>query len=82
MVFGAIIDFKFTLLKHQPTRCLKLWLSGRGVSTSDIKDCEQLEHMVHQIDRMETDALPKFVVRGGGGYVANAICKPKNGINL
>ena len=82
VVFGAIIDFEFTLLRHQPTRCLKLWLSGRGVSTSDIKDREQLEDMVHQIDRMETDALPKFVMRGGGEYVANAIFEPKNGTNL
>ena len=82
VVPGAIISFEFVSIKHQPTRCLKLWLSARGVPTSDIKDRAQLEDMVRQIDGFGIDALPKFVMRGGGGYVTNAIFEPRDGDNV
>jgi hypothetical protein len=79
---GAIIDFDFVPVKHQPTRCLKLWLSARGIATDSIDTREELEQMVCQVHNYNTDALPRFVMRGGGGYVTNSIFKPNQGSNI
>ena len=83
VVPGAIISFETIRIKHQSSRSLRLWLSARGVPNTDIKDRKELEDMVRFIHYIaQTDALPKFVLRGGGGYVTNAVFVPQNGNNV
>jgi len=72
---GAIIDFNAVPLKFITTRQLELWLSIRGCSTCEL-DREQMETMVRLVRKNKTDALPHFVLRGGGGYRATSIVQP------
>ncbi len=65
----AIIYFNKVPMKYVHKRQLEFWLSCRGVCTVDM-DRTQMVAMVENLNRHEVDALPRFVLRGGGAYVA------------
>mmetsp|Transcript_37891 Transcript_37891/g.80932 ORF Transcript_37891/g.80932 Transcript_37891/m.80932 type:complete len:891 (-) Transcript_37891:11-2683(-) len=66
---GANIRFEEVPVKFIQTRQLEFWLSCRGVCTVDMER-PQMVTMVEKLRRNEVDALPYFVLRGGGAYVA------------
>jgi len=66
---GVIVHFHNQPIKFLLDRVLELWLSCRGICISDLTR-NDMEKMVALLLRHEVDALPKFVLRGGGAYVA------------
>lgn len=82
VVDGALLSFDFVTVPHHPDRCLNTYLSARGVSLDDIEDRSHLEAMVLEIQARDIDALPHYVMCGGGGYVTNKIFKPNEGQSI
>lgn len=82
VVDGALLSFDFVTVPHHPDRCLHTYLSARGVGIDSIEDRSHLEAMVLEIHGYNIDALPKYVMCGGGGYVTNRIFKPNEGESI
>lgn len=70
---GAIIHFDKVPIKYISSRALEVWLTCRGVPTPSLDNCKELEEMVNIARLYEVDALPKFVMRSGGGCVTASV---------
>ncbi|EJK68130.1 hypothetical protein THAOC_10719, partial [Thalassiosira oceanica] len=74
---GANIDFGQVPIKFQSDRSLQLYLSCRGICIDNMTRGEVIAS-VGLMEQFNIQALPRFVLRGGGAYVAVAIFNFEN----
>ena len=75
---GSVIDFEKRRLDLFPTGKLLFWLAARGIDHHILDSRAQVVEKLMFVRGMEppVSILPKFLLKGGGGYVAFEVLTP------